>query len=105
MPAFPQSIGCAGLAQAAQPDAGDAHAVAVDLEPRRRAPDGVHGGERVLGGAEPGDLGLPVRHGAEEHRAVRDRLVARHRDPADERGGETGVDPHSCDSRGETMTE
>ena len=55
----------------------------VDLDAER-----AHGGERrqgVAGAPEAADARLAVRDGAEEQRAVRDRLVARH--------GEVPVEP------------
>ena len=87
MPALRAVDRPAGRAQPAQALAEDAQrvvAVLVDRDAER-----AHRRDRRLGvgrAAEARDPRLAVADRAEQHRAVRDRLVARHGDVPDERG-------------------
>ena len=83
-----------GLAQSAQPGAFDANRVDVlfvDGGPER--PDGGDCRLGVGGAAEAPHERLALGNRADQDGPVRDRLVARHRNVPDERGG--GLDPHS----------
>ena len=74
--------------QAAHPDAVDAQAGRAVVEPLDARAELLHRRDRREGvgaGAEAVDLDRPVGERAEHDRAVRDRLVARRRDLADER--------------------
>ncbi len=68
MPAFAQSTGASQL---------------LDLDAERA--HRVHGRHRVLGAPEALDVRLPLSETAEEHGAVRDRLVPGHGNVPDDR--------------------
>ena len=94
MPAFAQSIGRPGDDEPAEALAEDVQRVVVvlvDGDPERA--DRLDRRLGVGGAAEARDARLAVAERAEQHRAVRDRLVAGHRDVADEAGDR--LDPHS----------
>ncbi len=85
--------GPAEAAQALAEDAQRAGPVLVDLHAER-----PHRGDRRLGvgrAAEPRDARLAVADRADQHRAVRDRLVARHGDVPHEL--RDGLDQHRVD--------
>ena len=107
MPEFPQSIGDTGSLQPAKAHPAHAHRVPFDLHlgPERAHPRG--GRERVGGGAEAREAALPVRDGAEEERAVGDRLVAGHGEVAAKRDGRIDRERHAYSSSkaDDTITE
>jgi hypothetical protein len=65
------------------PHAQHVHVLVDDVD--SQSSHGAHRRLRVAGAAEPPDHRLPFRERREENGAVRDRLVARHRDVARER--------------------
>jgi hypothetical protein len=77
----------------------------LDLHPERAHPGG--GRERVGGSAEAREEALPVRNGAEQERAVGDRLVAGHGEVAAKGDGRLHVQRHAYSSSkaGDTITE
>ena len=87
MPALAQSIGAAGAVEPAEPLPEDAQrllAVLVDLDAER-----ADRGDRRLGvgrAAEARDARLAVAERADQHGAVRDRLVARDGEVAESSG-------------------
>ena len=99
VPAFPQSSGCSdGSASPRRPTPRTTQRVDVvldDFDAER-----AHGRDRRLRvgrAAEAGDADVALAERADEHRSVRDRLVARHRDVPLERGH--GLDAHRASRR------
>ena len=93
--AVDRAAGPAEAAKALAEDAERVGAVLVDLHAER-----THGRDRRLGvgrAAESRDPRLAVADRADQHRAVRDRLVARHGDVAEEL--RNGLDEHGVDRR------
>ena len=105
VPALPQSIGPSGARRPRSPTPWtrmSSSPSSVDLDAER-----AHGVDRRLGvgGApEAADPALALGDRAEQHRAVRDRLVARDGDGADERGParSSAASRSACPSRRRT---
>ena len=62
-------------------------AVVTDLDRHTHLAEAVDGGQTILAHQEAGDVGHAVGQRAQHDRAVRDRLVTRHRDRAVQAGG------------------
>ena len=98
VPAFAQSTGASGSAQAAQAETvHDQLVVAELLDLDAERAHRVHRRHRVLRAAEALNVRLALADAAEHDRAVRDRLVAGHGDVTDDRDGR--IDLHLTLSR------
>ena len=100
VPELPKSSGPAGAAKPPTPTPSIRQSPVADaLDTRAERAHGLGGVEHILAFEQPGDPGLADRERAEDQRAVRDRLVARHarapRERAAAPGGQRGW-PATC---------